>query len=121
MTANAFRGRAALTAGERKFTLLFDVNAFCLLETAMGRPTDELVDDYDSGRRDLRLTRGLLWAGLQDKHPCTIAEAGVIMSDAGTEAVHTAVTSGMLAAFGVVSEGEEAAHPPMAADPSGTG
>ena len=118
---NRLRGEAALVSGTSTYALVYDVNAFCLAETALGRPTDELVDDYDSGRRDLRLTRGLFWAGLQDKHPCTIAEAGDIMSDAGAEPVQDAVTSGLLAAFGAAQEGEQSENPTEEPNPPGTG
>ncbi|MES3154343.1 hypothetical protein [Sphingomonas faeni] len=117
---NRLRGEATLAGGTSTYALVFDVNAFCLAEGALGRATDELVDDYDSGRRDLRLTRGLLWAGLQAKHACTISEAGDIMSDLGATPVQDAISAGLMAAFGVVTEGEDGAHPPKTAG-DGTG
>lgn len=99
---NPLRGEAVLKAGDKEFTLLYDVNTFCSLEDETGLGVNDLVKQIQ-GSPSFTLLRAIFAAGLQAKHPGTSAtDAGVIMSDAGieemTKALHTAFQRAMPAA-----------------------
>jgi hypothetical protein len=110
--------------------LTFDVNAFCLAEMALGRTTDEIVEDFEAmrvaaatkarGSANFPLMRGLFWAGLQKHRDCTIDEAAEIMSDLDLGAVRDALAAGMLAAFGAAEDGDKK-DPPKRKAKAGTG
>jgi hypothetical protein len=115
MAANALRGEAEITIGETTYKLCFDPNAFIFAEEALGQTTDQIVEEFERtrSRANLRLLRGLFWAGLQREHECHLREAGDLMADAGLSEVKDAITRGMVAAFGVAekSEGKKPGNP----------
>lgn len=120
---HALRGQVALTAGETRYHLVFDVNAFCFAQEALGKKTMEIVADFSDDADDLVTARGLLWAGLQKHHACHLLQAGEIMSDAGQIAVRAAVSEGLAAAFGLAEKAEdkESPNPPMPTPGTGSG
>jgi hypothetical protein len=91
---NPMRGEAKL--GER--TLCYDMNAFCRAESALGRKLPEIMNDLNTGV-SFEALRSLIWAGLQRHHPCTVEEAGEIISDVGLEDTSTALSTAMQAAL----------------------
>ena len=139
MTAvNPLRGEATLDAGERgTLTLVYDVNAFCYAEGHLGKTTDQIVamvqeefagwdqaaaDESRAPRVNATLTRALLWAGLQKRHPGThMIEAGEIMSDAGLGETVAAVLNGVFAFFGKAEEDGDSGDPPKKPKKGGTG
>lgn len=124
---NPLRGEAELVAGAATYTLVFDVNAFCLAEKALGLTTDEIIAAAVGDRRrkvaprpDLEFLRAVTWAGLQRRQDLTVAEAGDVISDAGAPAARGAMLAAFAAAFGVEQEGEDRPNPPPG-DAPGTG
>jgi hypothetical protein len=118
---NALRGEAALKAGDRVFSLAFDVNAFCFAEGELKRDTDDIAGELITGTASLVVVRAMLWAALQKHHPGThLVEAGEIMSDAGMPHVREAMIAGLSAAFGLkVAEDGDGKNPPTAEDGTG--
>lgn len=96
--ANPFRGEASLEAGSKVYTLCISVNALCEAEEVLGVDTDVLVAKYATGT-SLILLRGLVWAALQEKHPCSIDEAGEIISVASVVSAKAAVEKALVAAM----------------------
>ena len=120
--ANALRGEVDLMAGESTYRLVYDANAFVYAEEALSPlKTDDIVGRVEAtaSKVDMKLTRALVWAGLQRNHACTLADAGDILAEAGFGAARTAVWAGMAAAFGT-AEGKEKSDPPKKAR-AGTG
>lgn len=103
--SNPLRGEATLVAGTAAYTLVFDINALCLAEEALGMEVDELLARY-SGGTSARLVRGLVWAALQAKHPCSLAEAGAIISEVGFVEAKATLEKALLLAMPVQEEGE---------------
>ncbi len=142
MAANSFRGEAELIVGEgeeaKTYKLCIDVNAMCYAEGHLDKTTDEIVElvetDFSSWSASARsravtprfnasLTRTLLWAALQKKHPGThLGEAGEIMTNAGPGPTAVAVLNAFFGALGTSEDGEgkEAENPPGQNEP-GTG
>lgn len=95
---NPLRGEATLQAGENTYTLICDINALCEAEAELGMDIDELLGRYSSGT-STRLVRGLIWATLQSKHPCTIERAGEIITEAGFMPAKAALEKALLLAM----------------------
>ena len=102
--SNPLRGEAALVVGEVSYTLVFDINALCLAEEALGMEVDELLARYSAGT-SARLVRGMIWAALQAKHPCTLDAAGAIISEVGFVPAKAALEKALLLAMPVQDEG----------------
>ncbi len=115
MPANPLRGEAEIKIGETTYKLCFDPNAFIYAEEALHATTDQIVEEFERTRKmaNLRILRGLFWAGLQRHHECTVSEAGDLLADAGLGEIKTAVARGMEAAFGVAenAEGKKPGNP----------
>lgn len=100
---NPVKGEAVLQAGDTSYTLALDINALCEAEDALGMDIDLLLTKYASGT-SVKLVRGLVWAGLQAHHPCTMQEAGAIVSTAGFLAAKTALEKALTLAMPVPDE-----------------
>jgi len=107
--ANALRGEASFEAAGKTYTLCCHVNALCEAEDALGMDIDVLLAKY-AGGTSVRLVRGLVWAGLQQKHPCTIEEAGEIIADAGFLNAKAALEKALMNAMPPEATAEE--NPP---------
>jgi hypothetical protein len=107
--ANPLRGEATFKAGDREYTLVFDINAFCEIEADTGHDLPGLIDSFRSSPT-LTLVRAMVCAGLQDKHPgITKTETGRIMSE-DIEAVNAALEMAFQAAMPEAKEGSQ--NPP---------
>lgn len=95
---NPLRGEATLQAGENAYTLICDINALCEAEAELGMDIDQLLASYSSGT-SVRLVRGLIWAALQPRHPCTIERAGEIIAEAGFMPAKAALEKALLLAM----------------------
>lgn len=107
--ANPLRGEAVLDAGELgRFTLLLNCNALAELQEAFGLPLgregdlaflDRLMTLQGGLYRDLRQ---VLFFALQAKHAervKNLSAAGVLMDEAGLDAVRSAVRQAVQFAF----------------------
>lgn len=114
MTAgiNPLRGEASIVLGDFTKILVFDVNAICLVENALDVTIFDLLGKLRTDDLSMIEARALLWAGLAKHHPCTLTEAGEVMSDAGMVPVVSALMSALAAAFGLATEGKDDANPP---------
>ncbi|MGW8202978.1 hypothetical protein ACWGM0_10575 [Sphingomonas bisphenolicum] len=107
MAVNPLRGEAALKVGDKAYSLMLDVNAFCYAQPVLHMKPLEMVSAFLADGEDLFLTRTLLWAALQRHHPCHELEAGDILADAGPVAVRSTITDMMVAAFGLKQQAED--------------
>jgi hypothetical protein len=117
--ANPLRGEAAIKAGGVDYTLVFDINALCEAEDALGIDTGAILDAL-AGNTAMKVTRALLWAGLQRHHSCHLLEAGEIAQLAGARAAKAAVVKAIAAAFPSANDKGVAENPPAAADGDGS-
>jgi hypothetical protein len=83
--ANPLLGEAELVAGEATYRLVLDINAICELEDLTNVGIAEFAVSFASGT-SIRPVRAIVWAALQKHHPCSLAQAGEIVSEAGLEA-----------------------------------
>lgn len=102
---NPMRGEAALQAGDTTYTLICDINALCEAEAELGVDIDELLGRYSTGT-STRLVRGLVWAALQAKHPCSIEQAGEIITEAGFLPAKAALEKALMLAMPQPEEGK---------------
>lgn len=117
--ANALKGHVPLKAGKKSYTLVIGINALCMVEGVLG-PGGKIatvLDELDKGP-SLSTIRLMLWAGLQENHPCSLEEAGDIMAAATVPVASAAIIAGIAASFPPVTEGKPP-NPPKAA--AGTG
>jgi hypothetical protein len=124
--ANRLRGQIELKAGEAVHILRFTVNAFCDLETELGRPMSEILAGFmtpeSRAKVSLSLVRALVWAGLKDAQPSvTIAAAGEIMDAAGPPTAVAKVAEALQAAFPDESGRGDAPASPTPGAPAATG
>jgi hypothetical protein len=101
--ANKVRGEVAFAAGDKSYTLLFDINALCELEDVLGEGA--LAGGLGAnGAQDvlisLKRLRAFVWCGLRRHHGVlTLADAGDIVGAAGIAAATAAVGEALQAAF----------------------
>jgi hypothetical protein len=101
--ANPLRGEAEIEG--TKYTLVYDMNTLCEAEDVLGVKIPALTVSLAEGDVGFKTIRGLVWAGLQEKHECSVREAGTIISDAGMDPVMAAVQKALTAAFPSAGEG----------------
>lgn len=119
--ANAARGEAKL--GDH--TLVFDFNALCALEEAMGQPVATVFasmqpgPDGEAPTVPLRTFRALVWAGLQAHHPGTSEQqaGNLIQANGGAQAAADAITAAFAAAM---PEAKDGGDPQAAAGGTGS-
>lgn len=107
MAINPLRGESSVKAGDKAYSLVLDVNAFCYAQPVLLMKPLEMVSAFLADGDDLLLMRTLLWAALQRHHPCHELEAGDILADAGPVAVRGVITDMMVAAFGLKEQAED--------------
>lgn len=93
--ANAAKGEHAVEIDGRVWVLVYDANAFCEIEDALGVPIAQLDARLADGRvKDLR---AVLWAGLLARQPdITLREAGALLAPkAMGEAIMAAIRKAM--------------------------
>jgi hypothetical protein len=90
MAANAMRGEVAF--GD--YTLVYTFNAFCLLEQETGVHTQNLLQMMQEGLGFSDL-RAFVWAGLQEKYPLKLTDAGDLIGQIGLTEALTAVGKGV--------------------------
>jgi len=95
---NALRGMTELRAGEEVYSLLLDINALCELESELDQSFDVILGRYSAGS-SVSLVRALVWAGLRHSHPCSIEEAGDIVTKAGVARAREAVEKALVSAL----------------------
>jgi hypothetical protein len=86
MASNPRKGEVEFTLGEKSYTLLFSINALCVLEERMGGGSFvELANAMrDPDKVGLSTLRTLFWSGLYERHEeLTEKEAGQLMHDLG--------------------------------------
>jgi len=74
--------------GDCIYTLVESMNAYCRLETMLGKPTSTLVLEAASG--SMTATRALLWSHLQARHSAEftlVEQAGALVDIVGLETV----------------------------------
>lgn len=78
--ANAQKGEYTFTGPDgNDYTLLYNINAMCLIEDELGVPMSDLEDKLQ--RPSAKDLRAVLWAGLKHKHPdLKLEDAGAIAS-----------------------------------------
>jgi hypothetical protein len=101
--ANALKGEAELVAGDKTYTLVFDINSLCEAEDAAGMETRDILTALEHGN-PIKVLRALVYAGLQRKHPCHLIGAGEVVQAAGIGAAREAVEKGLAAAFPVAEK-----------------
>lgn len=99
--ANKAKGEVALKTKDQVYTLRYTVNALCDLEDQLGAGINDILKEFQTeDTLRIRTIRTVLWAGLKDKHPdITIAQAGDIITDAGTVAAVSALAEALISAF----------------------
>jgi len=115
---NPLRGEAPLVVGDATYTLVLDVNAYCAVEAVLDRDTDSIaaaaVAQAGGNGVNLNLWRGMLWGALQQRHPCSMSDAGDIFGAAGVVAVKRALMQAMQMSFGLrEAEDGDQSNPPM--------
>lgn len=109
---NALRGQSEIVAGPATYRLVFDIEALCLMESALSATTDVIILALEADTVDVSRVRGAIWAGLQVAHPCPLATATKIIEAAGFAESKAAVMAGLRGAFGI-AEGGDSTHPTM--------
>jgi len=96
------QGDVTLKAGGDTYTIRMSMNAICDIEEESGRSFSEVTDEMSAKTKvSVRLTRLLLWGGLQEHHEgMTIKGAGVVLEAAGLPDTISAVGKAIGAAFG---------------------
>jgi hypothetical protein len=120
VAVNPLRGQATLEHAGATKILVFDVNSLCLAENALGVSAFDILGLLNDDDLTMTQARALLWAGLSEHHPCTVTDAGKIISDVGLGAAGLAILSALAAAFGVSAEGKKDSDPPKGSE-AGTG
>lgn len=125
--ANALNAEADFTLEDgRKFTLVFDLNAFIDIGEELGKARgkdwtpDEIVDALkdEANPPGLKFQRVIIWGGLRKHHPeMTIRDAGEVMV-AAADAMARALNGGM--PEGEDSADEADANPPKRKNGRGT-
>jgi hypothetical protein len=67
MGANAQKGEASISVGQRDYTLAFNINAMCEVEYILNLSTDQILRALASSP-PLNVVRALLWGGLRQHH-----------------------------------------------------
>lgn len=109
---NALRGQSEIIAGPATYRLVFDIEALCLLESALSSTTDAIILALEADTVDIGRVRAAVWAGLQSVHPCPLATATNVVEAAGYPDSKAAVMAGLRGAFGVAEDGD-GTHPRM--------
>jgi hypothetical protein len=101
--ANPHKGEASLTVGEAQYTLVFDINGLCEVESLLGLSINQILGRMES----LTVVRALVWGGLRAKHPeITLNEAGAMVEAiGGAGAALEAVGRGLAGAMPDPKEG----------------
>lgn len=94
--ANAQRGEAALTVGDKVYTLQYGWNAIAKIETVTGLTSGEVGAMIQRENFHAGVFRSVVWGMLQRHHPELDLEAvGDLMDDADTTALSQAVREAM--------------------------
>lgn len=131
--ANPAKGEADIKLADgRQIKLVFDANAWCEIEDALGRTTQDIVADLkprmaDDGKTvleppkaGLKVQRAIIWGGLRRYHPeFTIEQAGDILVEAA-EGMAKAIGGGMPQAEGEEAGEDAEPHPPKPSRGTGT-
>lgn len=97
---NPIRGESPFIVDGRSYTLVLDINALCLAESALGIDIDEIIPRYERGL-SLNLVRGLVWAALNRSHPeITLEATGDLIGKAGLPESREALNGALKNAFG---------------------
>lgn len=104
--ANKYRGEYAWTVGGESYTVAFTVNALCVAEEKLGKPTSAILVEIER-EISLVMLRDLLWCGLQESHPnLKPADVAAMASEYG-----------IIPAIGVLREALRAAFPELVQKP----
>ena len=90
------------------YSLVFDFNALCDIETLIGPLALVLTDPVKAS--SVTTVRAILWGGLKRKHDVSIEQAGDIMSELvdkdGISGLSEKLGAALMAAFPESSEGK---------------
>jgi hypothetical protein len=105
--ANKSKGEVGLKVGDKAYTMVFNVNALCLLEDAAGQGVMQIgATMSDPSKMRLGIVRQMLWAGLQTKHAgLTVEEVSAIMDAIGINRAIEVVSQAFALAFPVPEGG----------------
>lgn len=110
---NALRGEVGFDADGASYTLIYSVNALCVLESELGSGVGKIaatMTDLDSLK--LADIRTLFWAGLHDHHPAIDKlEAGRIMTTIGLPQAMVLISKAFNFAFGEEGKGRPLGDP----------
>jgi hypothetical protein len=113
--ANAVKGEVEVPLEDgRKLKLVFDANAWCEIEDALGRNTQDIIADLQAKppRAGVKVQRAIMWGGLRRYHPeLSLEDAGDILIEA-SEALHKAIGSAMPEADAEAGEAEAGPRKP---------
>jgi hypothetical protein len=81
--ANPHRGQVEIEADGQTWTVRFDVNTVCEIESLLGLSITEILSRIEraGGQPSMSVCRALFWGGLRDAHPdIDLKQAGRIMT-----------------------------------------
>lgn len=97
--ANAIKGEVAFDLAGEPFTLVYSINALCVLEERLNMGVSEIGAKMGDEPR-LGFIRTLFWAGLQDHHPAlTETRAGEIIGEITPQRAGELIGEAFLKAF----------------------
>jgi hypothetical protein len=97
----AANGEAAFDALDRRWVMVFSINAICALEDEFDKPITD-IGELLSDKSKVRMShlRSVFRAGLIEHQPdVTLGQAGAIMTDLGTEKAGEMIERTFAAAF----------------------
>lgn len=107
--ANKQKGEVDLRVGGKVYTLRYSTNALCVLEAAFDDDVQSIAKRFEGVEKGVRMSdvRHFFHAALIDNHPeIGLAEAGLIISDAGIDVAMSAASDAFQANFDPVEAGE---------------
>ena len=109
---NPIRGEVPLACGARTYTLVFDFNALCTLESALNKKANEIVQML-AGEVSGDMVRTLVWAGLQEYWPeVELRQAGRVVGEAGVQTCLDKVIESFRLAFPRPEDANATEDPP---------
>lgn len=97
---NPLKGETTVSTVDKTYRLVFDVNALCMMEAALGGTAAIIVVERLAKERRFTDLRILLWAGLQEFHDdLDVRDAGRLISEIGMEDLTSKILGAISAAF----------------------
>jgi hypothetical protein len=109
---NALKGEVGFEAAGVAYTLVYDINVICIIETKTGLKVRQLVAEL-LGDASLTITRSVFWGGLITKHPAmTLQDAGTLMGAVKVKRANALMVEALALGFPQDEEDGESADRP---------